>query len=73
MPRGVVDADGDIAVRIDRGTAWDIEVADPRPDAPEPLAVVTLADRIAGTSSASRRPAPASIAGSSPTVGCPTT
>ncbi len=47
-PAAMVDADGDIALRIDPDTAWDIAVADPRPDAAGQLAVVRLDGRIAG-------------------------
>ncbi len=47
-PAAMVDADGDIALRIDADSAWDIAVADPRPGAPGPLAVIRLDERIAG-------------------------
>ncbi len=49
-PAALVDADGDIAIRIDGDTTWDIAVADPRSDAVGHLAVVRLDDRIAGRS-----------------------
>jgi thiamine biosynthesis lipoprotein len=45
-PGAVVDADGDIALRADRGVEWLIDVADPRLDAgpvePPPLATLKL-------------------------------
>jgi thiamine biosynthesis lipoprotein len=47
-PAALVDADGDVALRIDADTAWDIAVADPRPGATDHLAVVRLDARIAG-------------------------
>ncbi len=46
-PAAIVDADGDIALRIDPDSAWDIAVADPRPGAPEALAVIRPDGRLA--------------------------
>jgi len=49
-PAALVDADGDIALRIDEGVSWDVAVADPRPGATDPLAVLRLDHQLAGGS-----------------------
>lgn len=52
-PGAVVDADGDVALRIAPGDRWEVGVADPRDD-DALLAVIALADE-PGTPGASRR------------------
>ncbi len=47
-PAALVDADGDIALRIDEGVSWDVAVADPRAGATDPLAVLRLDHQLAG-------------------------
>lgn len=48
FPAALVDADGDIAMRIAPGLVWHVGIADPRPDRDEDLAVLRLDDRSPG-------------------------
>ena len=47
-PAAMVDADGDIAMRLAPGIAWHIGVADPRQDAHDDLALLRFDDRLPG-------------------------
>ena len=46
-PAALVDADGDLAVRLERGRTWEIAVADPRRPGTD-LAILSLDDRLPG-------------------------
>jgi thiamine biosynthesis lipoprotein len=48
FPAALVDADGDIAMRLSPGMEWFVGIADPRPDHEEDLAVLRLDDRSPG-------------------------
>jgi thiamine biosynthesis lipoprotein len=47
-PGALVDADGDIAMRLADDLTWDVAVADPRPDHEDPLAILRVDGRLAG-------------------------
>jgi thiamine biosynthesis lipoprotein len=48
FPAALVDADGDIAMRLAPGLVWHVGIADPRPDRDEDLAVLRFDDRSPG-------------------------
>lgn len=48
FPAALVDADGDIAMRLAPGLVWHVGIADPRPDRDEDCAVLRFDDRSPG-------------------------